>query len=92
MVSHYDEVFDLPANFEIIAKSDKCKIHGFQLKGKPVFGVQFHPEYPVKTAKKMFDKHFQKSPKDKVYFSDERQGENISHINSKILKNFISLL
>jgi len=44
-VFHYDEVFGLNNQFEITASSDRCAIHGFQVKGKPIWGVQFHPDF-----------------------------------------------
>lgn len=44
-VFHYDEVFDLDDRFEIIARSERCSVHGFQVKGEPTWGVQFHPDF-----------------------------------------------
>ena len=44
-VFHYDEVFDLDDQFEITAHSNRCEVHGFQVKGKPIWGVQFHPDF-----------------------------------------------
>jgi GMP synthase (glutamine-hydrolysing) len=44
-VFHYDEVFDLDDRFEITASSDRCAVHGFQIKGKPIWGLQFHPDF-----------------------------------------------
>lgn len=44
-VFHFDEVFDLDKQFEIIASSQRCAVHGFQVKGKPIWGVQFHPDF-----------------------------------------------
>lgn len=44
-VFHYDEVFDLDDRFEITASSDRCAVHGFQVKGKNIWGVQFHPDF-----------------------------------------------
>jgi GMP synthase (glutamine-hydrolysing) len=44
-VFHYDEVFDLDSRFEITADSKRCGIHGFQVKGKSIWGVQFHPDF-----------------------------------------------
>jgi GMP synthase (glutamine-hydrolysing) len=44
-VFHYDEVFDLDRRFEVIASSDRCAVHGFQVKDEPTWGVQFHPDF-----------------------------------------------
>jgi GMP synthase (glutamine-hydrolysing) len=45
MVSHYDEVCDLPKEFKVLASSPGCAVHAFQYRDLPVWGVQFHPEY-----------------------------------------------
>ncbi len=43
-VSHFDEVKELPRDFDILAHSETCKIEAFAHRKKLVFGVQFHPE------------------------------------------------
>ncbi len=43
--NHCDEVRDLPADFILIAGGNKCKIQAMKLNNKPVYGVQFHPEF-----------------------------------------------
>lgn len=45
--SHFDEVCELPPNFRLLAKSDACKIHAFECKDKPIWGIQFHPEITI---------------------------------------------
>ncbi|MCJ7487541.1 MAG: gamma-glutamyl-gamma-aminobutyrate hydrolase family protein [Candidatus Aminicenantes bacterium] len=47
---HYDEVWDLPAPFEILASTDACPIQAFRLRGKPVWGLQGHPEVDIPTG------------------------------------------
>ncbi len=42
--SHFDEVVDLPDEAQALASSDYCPVHAFRLRGRPVWGVQFHPE------------------------------------------------
>jgi len=42
--SHMDEVKELPAEFELLAKSDFCEIEAMKHKKLPIYGVQFHPE------------------------------------------------
>jgi GMP synthase (glutamine-hydrolysing) A subunit len=44
MQSHYEEVKRLPPGFVRIAKSKDTKIEAMKHEGKPVYGVQFHPE------------------------------------------------
>jgi GMP synthase-like glutamine amidotransferase len=48
--SHYEEVTELPPGTTRLAETDRCAIQAFVLDGKPVYGIQFHPEYNVKDA------------------------------------------
>ena len=45
--SHYEEVEELPPQASAFAETTRCKIQGIQVKGKPIFGIQFHPEYDI---------------------------------------------
>lgn len=54
MACHYDEAFDLPAEFKVLASSEDCAVHAFQYRDLPVWGVQFHPEYGPKEAMPIF--------------------------------------
>lgn len=42
--SHYWEVKERPAGFEVLADSDLCAIQAIAHKERPLYGVQFHPE------------------------------------------------
>ena len=48
--SHFDEVIDLPENFQILAYSENCSIQAFRMKNEPVWGLQIHPEMSVSEA------------------------------------------
>jgi GMP synthase (glutamine-hydrolysing) len=43
-MSHGDRVERLPADFVVLAKSDGAPTAAVRQKGRPVYGVQFHPE------------------------------------------------
>jgi GMP synthase-like glutamine amidotransferase len=45
--SHYEEVTTLPPGTVHLAESDRCSLQAFQVKGAPVFGIQFHPEHTL---------------------------------------------
>jgi GMP synthase-like glutamine amidotransferase len=62
MVCHYDEVFDLPAEFRVLADSEQCAVHAFQYRDLPVWGVQFHPEYGPGEAGPIFRAVCRSSP------------------------------
>ena len=90
-VFHYDEVFDLDNQFEITASSDRCAIHGFQITGKPIWGVQFHPDFmyqdvftfaeKAKRKDDLFDKNHCKA----AISQDEFR------VNDQIFKNWIEI-
>jgi len=42
--SHEDSIVALPDNLIVLAKSDRCRVGSFKVRGKNVYGVQFHPE------------------------------------------------
>ncbi|MBN1222231.1 MAG: type 1 glutamine amidotransferase [Candidatus Aminicenantes bacterium] len=48
--SHFDEVTDLGSEFLVFASTEDCTIHAFQLKDKPVWGIQSHPEMSITAA------------------------------------------
>jgi len=48
--SHYEEVYEIPPGAKKFAETDHCQLQGFEVHGKPIFGIQFHPEYAVEDA------------------------------------------
>jgi GMP synthase-like glutamine amidotransferase len=48
--SHYEEVYELPPGAKKFAETERCALQGFQVHDKPIFGIQFHPEYSVEDA------------------------------------------
>jgi GMP synthase (glutamine-hydrolysing) len=41
---HFDEVHDLPSEYEVLARTPDCAVHAYRLADRPVWGVQAHPE------------------------------------------------
>jgi GMP synthase (glutamine-hydrolysing) len=48
--SHYEEVSELPPGAKLIGTNTACPVQAFQVIGKPIYGIQFHPEYSVADA------------------------------------------
>ena len=58
--SHYEEVAEVPAGARLIAESDRCRIQAFEVVGKPVFALQFHPEHTVEQVEDTLAKKIKK--------------------------------
>lgn len=52
---HYDEVRDLPPSFEVLASTEACPVQAVKLAGKPVWGLQCHPEVDIPTGLKFLE-------------------------------------
>jgi len=50
--SHFDEITGLDFRFDVFASTEDCAIHAFQLKGKPIWGIQSHPEMSIVHARR----------------------------------------
>jgi GMP synthase (glutamine-hydrolysing) len=57
-MSHGDTIKKLPENFQIISSTETVEVAAFQLAGKPVFGIQFHPEVTHTTEGKTLLRNF----------------------------------
>ncbi|MGD1993002.1 MAG: gamma-glutamyl-gamma-aminobutyrate hydrolase family protein [Anaerolineae bacterium] len=42
--AHYWEVRQVPMGFDLLASTEICRVQAIRQVGKPVYGVQFHPE------------------------------------------------
>ncbi|MCJ7633081.1 glutamine-hydrolyzing GMP synthase, partial [Candidatus Bathyarchaeota archaeon] len=43
-MSHYDTVYSLPTDFEVLAHTENCPIAAFRHMKMPFYGLQWHPE------------------------------------------------
>ena len=56
--SHVEEVVHAPKGFVATAESERCAIQAYYAKGKPVFGVQFHPEKNAEEGQASIQRRF----------------------------------
>lgn len=89
--SRYDEVFDLDDRFEIIAANEQLPVQAFQLKNRPVWGVQFHPEMLWNDGNEMLERHLQKHPDQRKFWKNEMQNPVLIKDNLQIFHNFLTL-
>jgi len=54
IVSHVEGVLELPSCFELVGQGDPCRVQAVRLRGKPVWGLQFHPERSPEGTKVLF--------------------------------------
>ncbi len=58
--SHFEEIHALPSGTRKFAESNHCEIQGFEVIGKPIFGIQFHPEYSVQQGEESLENKIKK--------------------------------
>jgi GMP synthase (glutamine-hydrolysing) len=89
--AHFDEVAVLPKGMRLLARSEACAIQACELEGKPVFGVQFHPEKNPNDADALLKKR--KQLKLPSQFLNAKQGNKLFDLESseKIFRNFLEL-
>ena len=89
--SHYDEVFDLPEPFHVIASTDACPIQGFQYGDAPVWGIQFHAEIAHDQGRAMFERNLRDDPSLGQFFHDELVDPMDLDENALIFENFFAV-
>lgn len=88
MVSHYDEVIGLNDDFGVIAANSRCGVHAFQYQNRPVWGVQFHPEYLPREADEIFSHVAGRDPQYPEFVVDVPHDPNQLEQNRQIIANF----
>ncbi len=57
--AHFDEVAPERAvtalGLDVLAESDRCAVHAYRLRGRPVWGIQSHPEMTAEVVKRCLD-------------------------------------
>jgi len=48
---HFDEVVNLNDDFHILASTEHCLVQAFQVKDRPIWGLQIHPEINIQNAR-----------------------------------------
>lgn len=90
VVTHFDEVTDLGNEFSVLASTPDCAVHAFQLKDRPAWGVQFHPEYGPENVEESFAEIETTYPDFRKRYFDDRKGLSDLDQNGKIFLNFLS--
>lgn len=89
--SHFEEVAKLPQNMKRLAKSRACDIQAIQLEGKPVFGIQFHPEKEIEDVEKILKERIEQGTPNKLLHPKESKKYYDPKSSELIFRNFLSL-
>ena len=89
--SHYDEVCQLPPGVIHLANSKDCAIQAFHVDGKPIFGVQFHPERDLQGAKESVSEMKKKIRRENFLNLDSGSRLYDPEISKTIFRNFFEL-
>jgi GMP synthase-like glutamine amidotransferase len=88
---HFDEVVDSNRDLQILASSAHCHVQAFQLKDRPIWGFQIHPEINVSNARILLKNLISLKLKTSSFFEKVlRSTPRDSGLIEKIVKGFLS--
>ncbi|MGD9345262.1 MAG: type 1 glutamine amidotransferase [Candidatus Aminicenantes bacterium] len=89
--SHFDEVVDLDEDFSVFASSDKCRVHAFQWKKHPVWGIQSHPEMSIREAQLYLQRNVESAPgAHSIYLRALNSAPKDTGMVLKVIRNFLN--
>ncbi len=87
--AHNDEVTGLPEDrFEVIASTDHCEVQAWQLRGRTVWGVQFHPELDERLGRQLLDRCLETEEGAREVFVDELEDPTHIEAGRRLFENF----
>ncbi len=89
--SHFDEVARLPQGMKLVARSERCGIQACELEGRPVFGIQFHPEKELSETPATFENHRKQGHSHLLLNEDEGKRLYDPGVGETIFRNFFEL-
>jgi GMP synthase (glutamine-hydrolysing) len=88
---HNDEVAALAPGMRLLARSETCPVQACELSGKPVFGVQFHPERGVERGERSLAKRKLEAPGAERLNPGRGLELYDAAASEKIFRNFLTL-
>jgi GMP synthase (glutamine-hydrolysing) len=88
---HFEDVTAPPPGFVATAESPRCAVQAYYVEGKPLFGVQFHPERNLEEGQQSIAMRRKMIPEGCLFGDGEGKSvfsENVARI---IFKNFLAL-
>ncbi len=88
--SHYDEVHDLPADFDVIASTKGCAVQAFQVRGARIVRVQIQIALRLEAGTRMLQGNLRTEPLAPSHWLDELDGESNVDVNLTLFANFFA--
>jgi len=89
--SHFDEITGLGPQFVVFASTKDCPNHAFQLMGKPIWGIQSHPEMNIAVAKEYLENNVAKRHDCSALYARALESSPMdSGLIYRIVKNFFT--
>ena len=87
--SHSDEVTGLPEDrFEMIASTEHCEVQAWQLRGRTVWGVQFHPELDERLGRQLLERSLETEERAREVYVDELGDPAHIEAGRRLFENF----
>jgi GMP synthase-like glutamine amidotransferase len=88
--SHFDEAVELGAGFRVLASTPGCPVQAFEFVGRPVWGVQFHPEIDIHDARQFLQSLVNLGlPTSRVFEDALRSRPRDSGLIRRIIRHFL---
>ncbi len=90
--SHFEEVVEVPPGAKKFAETDHCGLQGYEVVDKPIFGIQFHPEYSIDEAEASLQKKVENGVPSEWIFNPGK-GEKLydENVGKVIFGNFFRI-
>lgn len=89
--AHFDEVCDLDDRFQVLASSKGCAVQAFQVKGAPIWGLQFHPEIGLEMGIKYLRTFPERYPDHPLDVEATIAGARDDEVSEKLFRAFYSV-
>lgn len=88
---HFDEVIGLDDDFLVLASTPACRVQAFELRTKPAWGIQFHPEINIFAAKELLENLIRLELKTSPLFEEAlRARPRDSGLIRRIVRHFLA--
>ena len=89
--SHFDEVRELPAPWQVLAQSAGCAVAAMRYADRPIWGIQPHPEITATEARVLLDGLLARAPEQAALLQPARsQQPRDDGVIGEIVRRFLA--